>query len=82
MLAVVISRLVKIMDTVNIRVKDLEILLEEFDSFIEEDSRSCDCCKFCGMRYGNADLMRKRGEKLTHHHDCAYLVAQDVGTGL
>ncbi len=70
------------METINIRKKDLELLLSEFDHFIEEDGQSCDCCKFCGARYGNAKLMMRRGERLTHDKDCAYLVAQDLGTGL
>lgn len=70
------------MDTINIRKSDLEILLNAFDSFVEEDSRSCDCCKWCGKRYGNAQLKIERGEKLEHDKDCPYLVAQDLGTGL
>jgi len=70
------------METINIRKKDLEILLSVFDYFVEEDSKSCDCCKFCGKRYGNADLKISRGERLEHERDCPYLVAQDIGTGL
>lgn len=70
------------MDTVNVRKEDLEILLREFSSFIEEDRDSCEYCRFCGMEYWSTRGMRERGEKLTHEKDCAYLVAQDVGTGL
>lgn len=70
------------MKTINIRTKDLEILLKAFEYYIEENDRSCDVCKFCGMEYGNAELMLRRGEKLTHHTNCPYLVALDIGTGL
>lgn len=70
------------MDTINVRKKDLQIILDCFSNFIEEDRYSCDQCKWCGKRYGNAELMIKRGEKLTHDKDCPYLVAQDLGTGL
>lgn len=70
------------MNTINIRKSDLEIILDEFNYFIEEDRNSCDHCKFCGIKYGNASLMESRGEKLTHKKDCAYLVAQDLSTRL
>ena len=70
------------MDTLTLRKKDLEILLGVFDEFIEVDHQSCDCCKFCDHKYGNATLLKERGERLLHKQDCPVLVAQDVGTGL
>lgn len=70
------------METIDIRKSDLKILLECFDSFVEEDYYSCDYCKWCGMEYGNAALMIKQGKKLTHNAECPYLVAQDLSTGI
>lgn len=70
------------METIAVSKNDLKALLEWFEYFIEEDDRSCDQCKFCGMRYGNASLMIKRGQKLTHYQSCEYLIAQDMGTRL
>lgn len=68
--------------TIEVNKADLVTLLGEFDIFIEEDHNSCDVCKFCGFRYGNSELLLKKGKKLEHHKDCSVLVAQDLGTRL
>lgn len=70
------------MTTVTVDKEDLKSLLGYFHGFVEEDSQSCDYCRFCGMRYGNAARMEEHGEKLTHYKDCEHLIAQDMGTGL
>jgi hypothetical protein len=79
-----ITRITKesIMETITVSKSDLKEVLEWFKDFVVEDGRSCDLCKFCGMRYGNAKSMFRLGEKLTHYQNCAYLVAQDLSTGL
>lgn len=70
------------MKTIEVSKKDLALVLAVFDCFTEEDHNSCDLCMFCGKSYGNAALMTRRGEKLTHKKDCPVLVAQDMSTGL